>query len=168
MSKTAGMAEREGVIARELGLTIAHVHNAVRRLREAGHIESGRPVAPPLTSRDLARMILGQCAQLPVNAPEIESKIGALPRISGDGATTAETELTDILDGAAGRVPPQIDYTTGDVLVSSDGDFMLVSGECLDGMAFNRTYRRDVAERGLRRIVQIQLRTLRRIAQQLL
>lgn len=168
MPKSPMMAEREAVLARELGLTIATVHNSVRRLREAGHIDSSRPVAPPLTSRDLARMIMGQCGVLPVNAPEAADRLGALPRLSGDGATTLETEIVDLLDEAAGVTNGNLDFRSGDMLVSIDGGFAVVSGIRADGLVFNRTYRREATAGGMRRIVQIPLPTLRRIAQQLL
>jgi hypothetical protein len=159
-------AEREDVIARELGLPSSIVHNSLRKLKETGRIAGRRPVSPPLTSRDLARIILGLAAPLPVNAPGVEQTLGSLPRTSGDGAVNAETEIVDLLDEAAGTVHGNIDFRTGDILISANGDFLAVSGE-RDGVAFNRTYRRNVQAEGMQRIARIPLQILRRIALQL-
>ncbi|MFB2553707.1 hypothetical protein [Ensifer soli] len=170
MPKPIGMAEREAIIARELKLTIATVHNAVRRLREAGRIASSRPVAPLVTSRGLAKMILGACATLPVDAPTVEEKVGALPRASGDGAVNAETEIVDLLEEAAGFVSGDIDFRNGDVLISAEGfGWLMVAAKRLDGATFTRLYRHKVGEfHGLQRIARIPLPTIRRIAVQLL
>jgi hypothetical protein len=168
MPKAPLMAEREAVLARELGLPTATIHNSVRRLREAGVIDASRPVAPPVTSRDLARMILGSCSALPVNAPDAANRLGALPRISGDGAVDLETEIADLLDEAAGITPGDIDFRSGDVLLSIDGAFAAVTGVRAEGVILNRTYRGGSAAAGMRRIVQISLTAIRRIAQQLL
>ncbi|TWF53310.1 hypothetical protein [Neorhizobium alkalisoli] len=163
-----GAAERGNVIAHELGLPRSIVTNTMRKMKEAGLIAAARPVAPTLYSRDVARILLALCAPLPVNAPFVQHKLGSLVRLSGDGAVNAETELTDLLDESAGLVAGDIDFRKGEILISSDAAFMVVSGERAGGTVVNRTYRAETDLPGMRRIVQITLPALHRIAQQLL
>lgn len=160
--------DREETLARELSVPLSFVHNSIRKLKERGRVASAKRIAPRLTSRDLARILLGLGAPLPLNAPEVEQKLGALLRTSGDGATTAETEIVDLLDEASGGIGGNIDFQTGDILISADGTFLIVSGDRKDGGIFNRIYRQPADSRGMQRIARIQLQALRRIAQQLL
>lgn len=159
-------ADREETLARELGLPSSLIHNTIRKLKEQGRVAAAKRIAPPLTSRDLARIILGLAAPLPVNAPCVEQTLGSLPRTAGDGAINAETEIVDLLDEAAGAVHGNIDFRAGDILISANGDFLAVSGE-RESVAFNRIYRRNIQAEGMQRIARIPLPILRRIALQL-
>lgn len=160
--------DRKETLAAELGLSVSFVHHVIRKLKEATRIASAPRVAPALTSRDLARMLLGLAATTPLQSTLAEHKLGSLPRTAGDGATTAETELVDLLDEASGTIGGDIDFSSGDILLSADGHFMMVSAETNGGAILNRIYRRSEAAPGMRRIVQIPLPTIRRIAKQLL
>ncbi|MBO3760031.1 hypothetical protein [Ciceribacter sp. L1K22] len=162
-------AEREEVIARELGLPLAHVHGVLKHLKQRNRIAAGRPVPPPLTSIDLARCILGCCSPLPSRAADIEIALGGLPRTSGDGAPDAEVELADLLDEAAGNIGGNIDFRSGEILLSADpGQFLAIYGRRFDRPALSRVYRRARVETGMARTCLIKLPALRRIACELL
>lgn len=166
MNKKPTSAEAEEVIACELAVAPSVVRETVRRLREADRISSGRKIT--FTSRELARIILALSANRIVTSVASEMTTGDLPRTAGDGAVDAETELTDLLDQAAGLVGGDIDFRVGDVFLS-DGSFMTVAARRFEGDATTRIYKRGhgTPDRMIR-LALIPLPTLKRLATQLI
>lgn len=166
MSKKLTSAEAEEIIGAELSVSRAVVRDTVRRLREAERIASGRKGS--FTGRELARIIFALSAHRAVTAVTTEIKTGELPRAAGDGAVDAETELTDLLDQAAGLVGGDIDFRSGEVFLS-DGSFLTVSGRRFEGDAFLRIYKRGYGSRDhMVRLSLIPLPLLKRLATQIL
>lgn len=161
-------AEREAVLARELGLPRPFVRNVTRRLKDAGRIGAARPVPPPLTSRDLARMILACCAVAPVHAPATAENIGTLPRVAGAGAINVEVELIDLIDAMAGHVESEFDFSEGELILSADGEYGLVQLHSEGGALPTRIYRTSAPRDGIQRVTVLPVNTIARIARQLL
>lgn len=167
MPKTAiTSAEAEEIIADELAVSPSVVRDTVRRLREADRIAPGRKGA--FSSRELARLVLALCASRAVTCVATEMQTGDLPRVAGDGAINAETELVDLLDQAACIASGEIDFRSGDVFIS-EGAFMTVAGRLFRGDAVTRIYRRGQGEHDrMIRLALVPLPTLKRLATRLI
>ncbi|MFD1985904.1 hypothetical protein ACFSOZ_26000 [Mesorhizobium newzealandense] len=92
----------------------------LRRAKEAARIGSGRPFAPPIAERDIARMLLALSAPSPSRAVEHEKATGRL--VSPDGLTV-ESAIMALLSA---------DATEGQIAVSQDGRFVEI--RTLDGV----------------------------------
>ena len=100
-------------IVRNTRLPRTLVTTTIRHLKEAGRIPRGYRHAPPLSPRDLARIILGLSAMSPTAAVEHERAVGRLPLAEGDGEATAEDALVAIIRGAT----PHEEAANGKVLI---------------------------------------------------
>lgn len=166
MKKTLTSAEAEEVIAAELSVSPSVVRDTVRRLREADRISSGRKAT--FTSRELARIILALSANRAVTCVAAEMQTGDLPRTAGDGAINAETELTDLLDQAAGLAGGDIDFRSGDIFLS-EGGFMTVAARRFEGDPVTRIYKRGFSSPDrMTRLALIPLPLLKRLATQII
>lgn len=120
--------ERHHIVATLLGIPLPFIRQVSYRLKTDDRIAATRPIASPVTSLSLGRLILGLCASIPSRTSDIEQKRGALPRLTGDGASTAEAELEKLIAEAAGITDGDIDFWRGDLLVGVDG--LLCSFRC--------------------------------------
>ena len=167
MKKPIVARERDRVIADELDLPLAVVRETIRRLKESGEISSRRPQPSQLSARELARTLIGLSAHRSVDVTSALSGTSDLLRTLGDGAVNAETELTDLIDEAAGKIDTDIAFTEGDVMIAP-GRFVVVSGQTHDAKPFTRAYKRQAGHVGMTRVAVIPLTALRRIAARLI
>ena len=166
LKKTLTSAEAEEVIAAELSVSPSVVRDTVRRLREADRISSGRKAT--FKSRELARIVLALSANRAVTCVATEMQTGDLPRTAGDGAINAETELTDLLDQAAGLAGGDIDFRSGDIFLS-EGGFMTVAARRFEGDPLTRIYKRGHGTPdSMIRLSLIPLPLLKRLATQII
>lgn len=169
--KTKPLLERERhhIVATLLGIPLPFVRQVSYRLKTDDRIAATRPVAAPITPLSLSRLIMGLCAPIPSRASDIEQKLGALPRQTGDGADIAEAELERLIAEAAGITDGDIDFWRGDLLVGVDGLSVLVSLRTFDGASKVRIYRRGEGEDDrMTRFVRLPLQTLRMLALELM
>ncbi|TIN94613.1 MAG: hypothetical protein E5Y03_31865 [Mesorhizobium sp.] len=77
------------------------VTQVIRQMKAAGRISAGRPYAPPLTARDIARLVLALSAPSPGSAVGHERDVGRLHRTDGQGEPTAEAEIIALIERAS-------------------------------------------------------------------
>ena len=146
------------------------VRQVVTRMKTDGRLPATRPIATDVTPQSLARLLLGLCAPIPSRSTEIETNLGALPLLSGDGAGTVELELESLIAEAAGITDGDIDFNTGDLLIGVTNPVLAATVEKRDGSRSMRTYRRAQSREddALTRYVRIPLPTLRLLALEVL
>jgi hypothetical protein len=172
------MAKKPKVLARDqyeiIGATLdipdSFVRQVIIRLKSDRRIEATRPVTTPMTPCSLARIVIGLAAPTPSRATEIERRIGALPRLSGDGEDTVEAELTAIITEAAGTGDGDIDFRTGDILISPTAPFAAISLKKFGVDPVERVYRfgESAGPKRMTTIVQFPLSTVRKLARELI
>lgn len=88
--------------ADQLNLPIRTVRQTVDALKARDRIGSGRPISPPITARDLARIILALTSPTLRGCVDHEMRLGAISLFTGDGQPTVETQLSDMIEEAVG------------------------------------------------------------------
>lgn len=89
----------------------------IRHMKAAGRIAAGRPYAPPLTPRDIARQILALSAASPGTAVAHERDVGRLALSDGDGPPNAEAAIISLIEAQA--MPGQIAISPSSVEIRS-------------------------------------------------
>ncbi|MER9494100.1 hypothetical protein NKI86_19980 [Mesorhizobium sp. M0320] len=94
------------VLVSETRLPRPFVCQVIRQAKAAGRISAGRPFAPPLTARDIARLVLALSAASPGTAVAHERDVGRLPLSEGDGPATVEAAIVALIeaDQASGQI----------------------------------------------------------------
>ncbi|MER8921698.1 hypothetical protein [Mesorhizobium sp. M0802] len=94
------------VLVSETRLPRPFVCQVIRQAKAAGRISAGRPYAPPLTARDIARLVLALSAASPGTAVGHERDVGRLPLSEGDGPATVEAAIVALIeaDQASGQI----------------------------------------------------------------
>lgn len=82
------------VLVRYARLPRSRVMQTIRQLKAAGRISAGRPYAPPIVAKDVARLVLGLASPSSGRAPEFERDVGGLRGPDG----TAEAALVNIIE----------------------------------------------------------------------
>lgn len=106
------------IIARETQLPHAFVRQVVAALKARDRISTGRPISPPTTPRDIARILLALSAGTPGRAVDTEGRVGCLPLLLGDGEPSAEGEIVAIIERAAGWCESDINFRFGSILIA--------------------------------------------------
>jgi hypothetical protein len=81
------------VLVKHTGLPRPRVTQTIRQLKAGGRIAAGRPFAPPLTARDVARLVLALSARSPSTAVAHEREVGRIRLTEGIGEPTAEAAI---------------------------------------------------------------------------
>lgn len=89
------------VLVRETRLPRPFINQTIRHLKAAGRIAAGRPYAPPLTARDIARIVLALSATSPGTAVAHERAVGRLTLADGDGPATVEAAIVALIEASA-------------------------------------------------------------------
>jgi len=170
--KTKPLLERDRhrIVASLLGIPEPFVRQVATNLKTNDRIAGTRPVASPVTPQSLARLILALCTILPSRAADLERRLGALRRVSGNGASLAEQELENLIAEAAGVAATTVDWwESGDMLVGVDVPSMLVMLKTTDGKSMMRAYHDGkTLPDSMTRFVRLPLTTLRMVALELL
>jgi hypothetical protein len=163
-------ADQVRLTAQHLGIPQPFVRQVVTRMKTDGRLPATRPVATDVTPQSLARLVLGLCAHIPSRSTELETNLGSLPRLSGDGAATVELEIENLIAEAAGVTDGDIDFNAGDLLIGVTNPVLVATVEKRDGALSVRTYRRAQAreDNALTRYARVPLPTLRLLALELL
>lgn len=132
-----------GSIHNATALPIPFIRQVVLALKQRRRIGMGRPISPPITPRDIARIVLGLSASSLGLAADTEWKIGRLPLFAGDGQQTAEAELVDLIEQAAGWHTSKVDFRNLSILVGQTVPMLDIRGHGLDGSPIIRTFRVD-------------------------
>jgi hypothetical protein len=157
------------IAATLLGLQAPFVRQVTTRMKSDGRLPATRPVATAVTPQSFARLILGLCTILPSKSTELEMTLGALPRVSGDGAETAALELENLIAEAVGIVDGEIDFWRGDLLIGVTSPVVGITITKRDGSTTFRSYRRHAGEDDrFFRFVRLPLNTLRAAAFELI
>lgn len=93
-------------LVRETRLPRPFVNQTIRHMKAAGRISAGRPYAPPITARDIARLALALSAATPGTAVAHERDVGRLIRSDSDGPPTVEAAVIALIeaDQASGQI----------------------------------------------------------------
>lgn len=157
------------IVADVLNVPTPLVRQTMQRLKTDGRLPATRPVATDVTPRALARLVLGLCAPIPSKSTEIETTLGALPRVGGDGAETVAAELENLIAEAAGITDGDIDFCAGDLLVGVSQPVVGVSITTFDGSSTFRSYRTlSEKDEGMRHFVRLPLQSLRMLSLELI
>ncbi|MER9533282.1 hypothetical protein NKI89_26230 [Mesorhizobium sp. M0309] len=86
------------------------INQTIRQMKAAGRISAGRPFAPPLTARDIARLVLALSAASPGTAVNHERDVGRLAISEGAGPPAVEAAIVSLINA-----PP----TSGQIAIAS-------------------------------------------------
>lgn len=111
-------------IARETQLAPALIRQVVAALKARDRIGTGRPISPPTTPRDIARILLALSAGTPGKAVDTSDRVGSLPLLLGDGEPSAEGEIVAIIERAAGWRDGDINFREGSILIAPDAEMV--------------------------------------------
>jgi hypothetical protein len=162
------IADHYRITSALLGVPQSVVKLVAVRLKSDERIPATRPQAAPITPLSLARLILGLCAPKPASATAFERQLGALPRVAGDGAETAELELEAVIAEAAGLTAGGVDFTEGELLIGIDAPAVFIDITRFDETRMERAYQGHAGNGGMTRWGRIPLPTLRRLALELI
>lgn len=152
-----------------LGLPEPFVRQVTQRMKSDGRLPATRPVASEVTPQSLARLVLGLCAPIPSKATETETNLGALPRVTGDGAETVATELEALIAEAAGLTDGEVDFWSGDLLIAVTNQVAHFAVVKFDGSSVSRTYRSaSHNDEHFVRYMRLPLQTLRMLSLELI
>ncbi len=169
MKKRVLARDQVRIVATLLGIPAPFVRQTMARMKSDGRLPATRPVATAVTPQSFARLILGLCTILPSKATELEMQLGALPRVSGDGADTAALELENLIAEAVGIRDGDVNFWEGDLLVGITTPVIGITITKRDGTSMFRSYRLGRREDDrFFRFVRLPLNTLRAAAFELI
>lgn len=149
------------VFAEHFGLPKPYVRQVIQSLKVAERIASARPVAPPVTPRAIARIVLALTAPSIRKAVETEKALGSLNYRAGEGQLTPEDEITDLIESSVGwRFRDDFDMRDGTILVAHNEQAAWI-GE-------SRYAARETKTDGLSKFTKIKFSALASIARELL
>jgi hypothetical protein len=123
------------------GLSRPLVEVTLRRLKESGHISKGGQHAPPLTSRDLARIVFGLAAMSATAAAAHCTEVAMLPLAEGDTIDgCAEAALAGLFDTAAGLRGMSYDIKRGEIIVGQSIPYFEIASRGPGGGNFIAVY----------------------------
>ncbi|RCW80925.1 hypothetical protein [Phyllobacterium bourgognense] len=130
-----------GVIQTATGLPLPFIRQVIIALKKGRRIGVGRPISPTTTPRDVARIVLALSASSLGLAGDAEWRVGRLHLFAGAGKETAETELLDLIETAAGWHEPKIDFRHGSLLIGQTVPMLDIRGQDFAGAPVICTYR---------------------------
>jgi hypothetical protein len=146
------------VVAAHLNLPKSFVRQIITALKAAGRIDSARPISPPVTPRAIARIVLALASPSIKDAVRVGKAIGELPIVMGDGQPSAEDELADMVEEAAGWRNGGTNFRDGRIVLSGSQAAIIGSS----------TFRTDARAKGLERLVVIDNSAVANVARDLL
>lgn len=169
MKKRVLARDQVRIVATLLGIPVPFVRQVMARMKSDDRLPATRPVATAVTPQSFARLILGLCALIPSKSTELETQLGALPRVSGDGAATAALELENLIAEAVGAKDTAVDFWKSDLFVGITQRVVGINITKTDGTTTLRSYRRGLVEDDrFSRFVRVPMETIRAAAFELI
>jgi hypothetical protein len=159
---------------RLLGLPHGKIRATLDALKTAGSITKGHHGgydSPPITPRDITRIVLGLSAVRHADAATTSSALGDLPLFAGDGPPTAESALVAMVEAAAFLRPADRDLSFGEIVIGQLRPEIRIVHRSHDGVPGITQYRAELmpsARDEARTYFHIPMPLLRDIARRLL